>query len=93
VPSCNVARMSDSDSIVFTARWARGVRAATWVMCGVVIVGAALADWDALYGRPTVMSGVRPALKSGISAILDPGTPPVRPQQQQQQQQQKQQER
>jgi len=60
--------MSDRDSLVFTAKWNRGVKVLTFVSCGVVFVSCLLQDWDEHFG-PNVLSGVRPAVRSLISSM------------------------
>lgn len=65
------AGMLDPNSdVMFTPKWRRGVRGATWVLCSLVLVGAVTADWDAAYGRPTVLSGVRPALARALTHLV-----------------------
>ena len=62
--------LDPNSDLVFTAKWRRGVRGATWVLCSLVVVGAVTADWDEAYGRPTVLSGVRPALKRALTHLV-----------------------
>ncbi len=67
---------ADDQSIVFTRKWQRGVRALTFVVCGMGLVGGFLHDWDDMFG-PNVFSGLKPALKAAITRAY--GTPVAAP--------------
>jgi hypothetical protein len=71
-PHNHLKNDGDPGAVVFTRRWRSGVKALTLVLCAYTGASCLMADWDARFGERHVFSGVRPAVRAYLTALLGP---------------------
>lgn len=75
-PHNHLKNDGDPGAVVFTRRWRSGVKALTLVLCAYTGASCLMADWDARFGERHVFSGVRPAVRAYLTALLGPAPAP-----------------